>query len=120
MRIGQPVNYPARDKGGVHRGGFALDPERRWVALSQAFHGGQVLDAARELGLSHGSVLDFSSNLNVLAPTVAGAEWERWAADITRYPEPDAATLADRLAEIYAIGSRPIFFRRRERSMDST
>jgi threonine-phosphate decarboxylase len=71
--------------------------------LSQAFHGGQVLAAAREFGLSHESVLDFSSNLNVLAPTVAGAEWEQWAADITRYPEPDAGTLANRLAEIYRL-----------------
>ena len=71
--------------------------------MSQAFHGGQVLEAARELGVAPESLLDFSSNLNVLAPVVAGAEWERWAADITRYPEPDAGTLANRLAEIYAL-----------------
>ncbi len=62
-------------------------------------------DAAREFGLSHESILDFSSNLNVLAPTVSGAEWEQWAADITRYPEPDAGTLANRLAEIYQLDS---------------
>jgi threonine-phosphate decarboxylase len=71
--------------------------------VSQAFHGGQVLEAAREFGLSHEAVLDFSSNLNVLAPTVSAAEWELWAADITRYPEPDAGTLATRLAEIYRL-----------------
>jgi threonine-phosphate decarboxylase len=80
-----------------------LDPERRRIALSQAFHGGQVLAAAREFGLSHESILDFSSNLNVLAPTVSETEWEQWAADITRYPEPDAGTLANRLAEIYRL-----------------
>jgi threonine-phosphate decarboxylase len=73
--------------------------------VSQAYHGGQVLDAAREFGLSQESVLDFSSNLNVLAPTISGAEWENWAADITRYPEPDAGTLANRLAEIYQLES---------------
>ena len=71
--------------------------------MSQAFHGGQVLAAAREFGLSHESILDFSSNLNVLAPTVSGAEWEKWVADIIRYPEPDAGTLANRLAEIYRL-----------------
>jgi threonine-phosphate decarboxylase len=71
--------------------------------LSQAFHGGQVLEAAREFGLAHQSFLDFSSNLNVLAPTVSGAEWEQWAAGITGYPEPDARTLAKRLAELYRL-----------------
>jgi threonine-phosphate decarboxylase len=71
--------------------------------LSQAFHGGQVFAAAHEFGLSHQSVLDFSSNLNVLAPTISAGEWEQWAADISRYPEPDAGTLANRLAEIYRL-----------------
>jgi threonine-phosphate decarboxylase len=73
--------------------------------LSQAFHGGQVLDAAREFGLPHESILDFSSNLNVFAPPVSGTEWAQWAADITRYPEPDAGTLANRLSEIYRLES---------------
>src|SRR5260370_12829133 len=103
MRIGQSVNYAARYEGGVYRGGFTLDPERRRVALSQAFHGGQVLAAAREFGLSPESVLDFSSNLNVFAPTVSRTEWEQWAADITRYPEPDAGTLANQLTGIYRL-----------------
>ncbi len=73
--------------------------------MAQAFHGGQVSDAAREFGLPYESVLDFSSNLNVLAPAVSGVEWEQRAADINRYPEPDARTLANRLAEIYRLDS---------------
>jgi threonine-phosphate decarboxylase len=73
--------------------------------VSQAFHGGQVFDAAREFGLSHEAVLDFSSNLNVFAPAVSAAEWELWAAGVARYPEPDAATVANRLAEIYRLDS---------------
>jgi threonine-phosphate decarboxylase len=73
--------------------------------LAQAFHGGQVAAAAREFGLAHESILDFSSNLNVFAPTVSEAEWEQWAAEIIRYPEPDAETLTHRLAEIYRLES---------------
>jgi threonine-phosphate decarboxylase len=71
--------------------------------LTQAFHGGRVSDAAREFGLPHESVLDFSSNLNVLAPSVSMAEWERWVAGITRYPEADARTLRHRLAQLYRL-----------------
>jgi len=71
--------------------------------LTQAFHGGRVLDAAREFGLAHESVVDFSSNLNVLAPAVSTVEWEQWAGDITRYPEADAGTLGRRLAQLYQL-----------------
>lgn len=71
--------------------------------MTQAFHGGRVSAAAREFGLARESVLDFSSNLNVLAPAVSTAEWERWATEITRYPEPDAATLGHRLARLYRL-----------------
>jgi threonine-phosphate decarboxylase len=73
--------------------------------LAQAFHGGQVAAAAREFGLTLESILDFSSNLNVLAPMISEAEWEPWAAEIIHYPEPDAETLANRLAEIYRLAN---------------
>lgn len=73
--------------------------------MAQAFHGGQVVAAAREFGLPLESILDFSSNLNVLAPTVSKAEWEQWAAEIIHYPEPDAERLTNRLAEIYRLPS---------------
>ena len=76
--------------------------------MTQAFHGGRVSDAAREFGLAHESILDFSSNLNVLAPAISMAEWSRWAADITRYPEPDAGTLGRRLARLYRLDSNHI------------
>jgi threonine-phosphate decarboxylase len=71
--------------------------------LTQAFHGGRLSDAAREFGLAHESVLDFSSNLNVLAPAVSTAEWEQWAGEITRYPEPEAGTLGRQLAQLYRL-----------------
>ncbi len=73
--------------------------------MGQAFHGGQVAAAAREFGLAQESILDFSSNLNVLAPMISEAEWEQWAAEVIHYPEPDAETLTDRLAEIYRLAS---------------
>ncbi len=73
--------------------------------MAQAFHGGQVAAAAREFGLAQETILDFSSNLNVLAPMVSEAEWAQWAAEIIHYPEPDAETLANRLAEIYRLES---------------
>src|SRR5580704_11717648 len=105
MRGGQPIDGALRDESGAHRCRFALGLERRRVALAQAFHGGQVAAAAREFGLAHASILDFSSNLNVLAPMVSEAEWEQWAAEIVHYPEPDAEMLANRLAEIYRLES---------------
>lgn len=73
--------------------------------MAQAFHGGQVAAAAKEFGLSHDSILDFSSNLNVFAPSIPAAAWHQWAADITRYPEPDAGTLRDQLARSYGLDS---------------
>jgi threonine-phosphate decarboxylase len=73
--------------------------------LSQAFHGGQVTAAALEFGLSRRSIVDFSSNLNVLAPGVSSATWEQWAAEIVRYPEADAGTLRRRLAQLYKLES---------------
>ena len=60
--------------------------------MSQAFHGGRVLDAAREFGLSQESILDFSSNLNALAPTVSATEWEQWAVDMKAIDGTDAGT----------------------------
>ena len=59
---GQPADCALRDESGFYRCGFALGPERRGLALAQAFHGGQVAAAAREFGLAYESVLDFSSN----------------------------------------------------------
>jgi threonine-phosphate decarboxylase len=73
--------------------------------LAQAFHGGQVSAAAREFGLAHESILDFSSNLNVLAPMVSKVEWAQWATEIIHYPEPDAETVVRRLAETYRLAS---------------
>lgn len=62
-------------------------------------------EAAHQFGLADEAILDFSSNLNVLAPAISETEWQGWAAGIARYPEPDAGTLADQLAEIYRLKS---------------
>ena len=71
--------------------------------MSQVFHGGRLSEAAREFGLSQEAFIDFSANLNVLAPVVPPADWERWRAQITRYPEADARSLRDQLAGLYAV-----------------
>jgi threonine-phosphate decarboxylase len=69
--------------------------------LSQAFHGGQIRQAAERFGVPLESFVDFSSNVNVLAPAVTAADWERWMTEIYRYPEP--ADLIQRLASFYDV-----------------
>ena len=71
--------------------------------MSQAFHGGRLVDAEREFGLSRDQFIDFSSNLNVFAPSVSAGEWERWVSHIGHYPEADLEMLRHRLAEFYRI-----------------
>jgi threonine-phosphate decarboxylase len=74
--------------------------------MSQAFHGGQIRQAAERFGVPLESFVDFSSNLNVLAPAVAAADWERWMTEIYRYPEP--ADLTQRLASFYDVRAEHI------------
>lgn len=69
--------------------------------MSQAFHGGQIRQAAERFGVPLESFVDFSSNVNVLAPAVTAADWERWMTEIYRYPEP--ADLIQRLASFYDV-----------------
>lgn len=74
--------------------------------MSQAFHGGGVRQAAEQFGLPVESFVDFSSNVNVLAPTAAAADWERWMTEIYRYPEP--RDLSDQLGSFYDTRSEHI------------
>src|ERR1700741_653245 len=67
--------------------------------MSQAFQGGGIRHAAERFGLPVESFVDFSSNVNVLAPAVAATDWERWLTEIYRYPEP--RDLSERLAGFY-------------------
>jgi threonine-phosphate decarboxylase len=67
--------------------------------MSQAFHGGGIRQAAERFGLPIESFVDFSSNVNVLAPAVAATDWERWMTEIYRYPEP--GNLTEQLANFY-------------------
>jgi threonine-phosphate decarboxylase len=67
--------------------------------MSQAFHGGGIREAAERFGLPMASFVDFSSNMNVLAPAVAAADWERWMTEIFRYPE--TGDLTEQLANFY-------------------
>lgn len=69
--------------------------------MSQALHGGRLLDAAKEFGLPPHSFVDFSANINVLAPAVSPEDWETWRADVVRYPEADADGIRRRLAAVY-------------------
>ena len=70
---------------------------------SQAFHGGRLLDAEREFGLPGDQFIDFSSNLNVLAPSISATEWGSWVLQARRYPEADSETLRRRLGEFYGV-----------------
>jgi len=71
--------------------------------MSQAFHGGRLPEAAREFGLPRDAFIDFSANINVLAPFVSPADWEKWRATITHYPEADARSLRGQLARLHGI-----------------
>jgi threonine-phosphate decarboxylase len=71
--------------------------------VSQAFHGGRLLDAEREFGLPRDHFIDFSSNSNVFAPSISAVEWESWASQIGHYPEADPEMLGHRLAEFYRL-----------------
>lgn len=71
--------------------------------MAQAFHGGGIRQAAAQFGLPVESFIDFSSNVNVLAPTVAAVEWEQWRSEIGRYPEPDSQGLSEQLARFYHV-----------------
>jgi threonine-phosphate decarboxylase len=69
--------------------------------MSQAFHGGGVRQAAEQFGLPRESFVDFSSNLNVLAPGITTGDWERWMTEAYGYPE--AADLTRQLANFYQV-----------------
>ncbi|HZC36617.1 MAG TPA: aminotransferase class I/II-fold pyridoxal phosphate-dependent enzyme [Chthoniobacterales bacterium] len=71
--------------------------------MSQAFHGGGIMQAEAQFGLPAESFIDFSSNVNVLAPTVAMAVWAEWRSEIDRYSEPDSKGLAEQLAGFYHV-----------------
>lgn len=73
--------------------------------MSQAFHGGRLSEAAREFGLSQDAFIDFSTNINVLAPVVPPADWEKWRAQIARYPEADSRSLRDQLACLHGVSA---------------
>lgn len=71
--------------------------------MSQGFHGGGLSEASREFGLSPDAFLDFSTNINVFAPVVPPAAWEKWRDQIARYPESDAHSLRDQLACLHGV-----------------
>ena len=73
--------------------------------MFQAFHGGRLSEAAREFGLSPDAFIDFSANINVLAPVVPPAAWEKWRAQITRYPEADACSIRVQLAALHGVNA---------------
>ncbi len=71
--------------------------------MHQAYHGGRLVEAAREFGLSEDAFVDFSTNTNVFAPAVPLAVWEKWRDQIARYPESDASAIRNRLALLYNV-----------------
>lgn len=73
--------------------------------MSQTFHGGGLRQAVKQFGLPADSFIDFSSNVNVLAPSVQAVDWEQWRSDISRYPEPDPQGLAEQIARFYHVSA---------------
>ena len=73
--------------------------------MSQAFHGGGLRQAVEQFGLPRDSFIDFSSNVNVLAPAVPAVEWEKWRSEIGHYPEPDPQGLAEQIARFYHVSA---------------
>jgi threonine-phosphate decarboxylase len=73
--------------------------------MSQAFHGGRLSEAAGEFRLPQDAFIDFSANVNILAPVVSPGDWEKWRAQITRYPEADACSLRVRLAALHGVNA---------------
>jgi threonine-phosphate decarboxylase len=73
--------------------------------MSQAFHGGRLSEAARDFELPQEAFVDFSANINVFAPVVPPTAWEKWRAQITRYPEAEARNLRDQLACLHGVNS---------------
>lgn len=71
--------------------------------MEQAFHGGRITEAAREFELPEDYFVDFSANMNVLAPPVSDELWAEWRRSILRYPEADCAEIRKRLGSVYAI-----------------
>src|SRR5271163_4529850 len=76
--------------------------------MSQAFHGGGLRQAVEQFGLPPDSFIDFSSNVNVLAPRVPAVDWEQWRSAIGHYPEPDPRGLAEQIAGFYHVSASHI------------
>ena len=68
---------------------------------TQAAHGGRLHAAAREFALPLEQLIDFSANLNVVAPTVSEERWANWRKTISRYPEADSESVRYRLSQVY-------------------
>jgi len=63
-------------------------------------HGGDVFGVARELGLPPSAILDFSASINPLGMPPGVREAALSALDLSvHYPEPDAASLTEALAD---------------------
>jgi threonine-phosphate decarboxylase len=73
--------------------------------MSQAFHGGGLRQAVKQFGLPADSFIDFSSNVNVLAPSVQPVDWDQWRSEISHYPEPDPQGLAEQIARFYHVSA---------------
>lgn len=71
--------------------------------MPQALHGGDVSQAFREFGVPAGEILDYSANINALAPSIAQERWADWLSAVIRYPEVDGAGVRQKLAEAYEV-----------------
>lgn len=66
-------------------------------------HGGNVAAVAREFGLEPGAILDFSANLNPLAPAIPDDLWAGWRESLHTYPSPEPDLVEERLSAVYPV-----------------
>ena len=67
-------------------------------------HGGNIYEAARRYGYAEDKILDFSSNVNPLGPSLAAKRAATKAlSSIGRYPDPDVLGLRTAIARYFGI-----------------
>ncbi|SJZ37406.1 threonine-phosphate decarboxylase CobD [Selenihalanaerobacter shriftii] len=72
-------------------------------------HGGNIKAAAKEYDLQLEEIIDFSANINFLGPpSVVEEEIKASLDQIIHYPEPEAKTLCNELADYFGIQSRNV------------
>ncbi|MDD4348691.1 MAG: hypothetical protein PHF70_06245, partial [Opitutales bacterium] len=92
----------------AHAGHSGSNPERRpGMDGREAFHeDAYLLGRPAHGGQCHPGILDFSVNLNPLAPSIPDATWLRWKNHAMRYPPATSDAISVRLAGVLGSEAR--------------